>query len=96
MTTQPCLICGRQTGHPDHLCSLCLPWVEYVRGAQPFTAHEKAALDRAIEHVAPLVDANGPDLSAWDDAQVREFAGEIVRGFGAGLREEIGKWECPF
>jgi hypothetical protein len=60
------------------------------------TAHEHAALDFAIDQAGHHVHANGPDLSAWEEPQVRSFARDLIQAFGAGLRAEIAKSEVPF
>lgn len=94
--TRPCICCFRHTSHPDGICVLCLPLIHQIQAANSLSTYEAAALKIAVEDVAPLVEANGTDLAEWDDNQVTEFAGAIVKGFGAGLRKLIGEREIPF
>lgn len=94
--TQPCILCSRHATHPLGVCNLCMPLIHQIQAAHSLSTYESAALDIAIEEVAPLVEANGTDLGQWDDAQVTAFCAAVVKGFGAGLRKLISDREIPF
>lgn len=106
-TPTVCYCCGRRAAgigigtfgrgqDPKWLCELCIPLLEQIRSAQRFDEYENAAIDMTIEAVGPSIEANGPDLSQWNESQVRQFVVDVIMSFGEAIRTQIREKAVPF